>query len=49
MFTAGVGLWVAYGAAIGSRPIIVANIITFLLAATILTQKIRHVLKDRRP
>ncbi len=36
MFTTGVALWVAYGVALGSWPIIAANVITFSLAATIL-------------
>ncbi len=48
MFTTGVGLWFLYGLALGSTPIIAANAVTFVLAAVILTQKIRHSLKDRR-
>lgn len=48
MFTAGVGLWFAYGVALGSAPIIAANAVTFLLAAVILTQKVRHTLHARR-
>lgn len=47
MFTAGVGLWFAYGVAIGSLPVIVANSVTFALAAVILVQKIRHLLRAR--
>ncbi|MFN3958540.1 MAG: SemiSWEET transporter [Parvularculaceae bacterium] len=45
MFTVGVGLWFAYGLALGSAPIILANAVTFLLAAVILTQKVRHLLQ----
>jgi MtN3 and saliva related transmembrane protein len=41
MFTVGVAMWLAYGVALGSWPIIVANGITFLLAATILTLAVR--------
>ena len=48
MFTAGVGLWFAYGLAIGSAPVIAANAVTFALAAIILAQKIRHSLERRR-
>jgi MtN3 and saliva related transmembrane protein len=48
MFTAGVGLWFAYGLAIGSAPVIAANAVTFALAAIILTQKIRHTLAARK-
>ena len=46
-FTAGVALWLAYGIAIGEWPIIVANAITFALAATILVTKI-VVERERR-
>lgn len=45
MFTAGVGLWFTYGLALGSAPIILANAVTFLLAAVILTQKVRHTIQ----
>lgn len=41
MFTTGIALWVAYGLAIGSTPMIAANVITFVLAATILTLALR--------
>lgn len=36
MFTVGIALWAAYGVIIGSAPIIVANVITLFLAASIL-------------
>jgi MtN3 and saliva related transmembrane protein len=45
-FTIGVALWLAYGLAIGSWPIIVANALTVALAATILGTKI--VVERRR-
>ena len=39
-FTAGVALWLAYGVVLREWPIVVANAVTLLLAATILTVKI---------
>jgi MtN3 and saliva related transmembrane protein len=41
-FSAGIVLWFAYGVAIDSWPIILSNIVSFLLAATILALKVRH-------
>jgi MtN3 and saliva related transmembrane protein len=41
-FTAGIALWFMYGVALHSWPIILSNTVTFLLAATILTLKVRH-------
>jgi MtN3 and saliva related transmembrane protein len=41
-FCVGTALWFAYGVTLGSWPIILANGITFLLAATILALKIQH-------
>jgi MtN3 and saliva related transmembrane protein len=41
-FSIGSALWFAYGVTLGSWPIILANGVTFLLAATILALKIRH-------
>jgi MtN3 and saliva related transmembrane protein len=41
-FTAGVGFWLAYGVALESLPIILANVVTFLLAAIILALKLRY-------
>lgn len=40
LFTLGVALWLTYGVLIGSFPIIVANTITLLLAATVLWLKL---------
>jgi MtN3 and saliva related transmembrane protein len=39
-FTAGITLWLVYGVAIGQWPIVVANAVTLVLAATILVTKI---------
>lgn len=41
-FTAGVTLWLIYGLLLGQWPLILANAITLLLAAIILTMKLRH-------
>lgn len=46
MFTLGVALWTVYGWQLGEWPIIVANAVTLLLAATILVTKI--VVERRR-
>ncbi|MEN1926938.1 SemiSWEET transporter [Luteimonas sp. MJ293] len=42
IFTIGIGFWFAYGVALGSWPMILANITTFVLAGTILVMKLRH-------
>jgi MtN3 and saliva related transmembrane protein len=42
IFTAGVAMWLVYGILLDSWPMIVANTITLLLAATILGLKIRY-------
>ncbi|WP_066067368.1 SemiSWEET transporter [Neobacillus soli] len=41
LFTAGVLMWLIYGLFIKDIPIIVANLITFILAVTILVFKVR--------
>jgi MtN3 and saliva related transmembrane protein len=41
-FTIGIVLWFVYGLALGSWPIILSNVLTFLLAATILALKVRY-------
>jgi MtN3 and saliva related transmembrane protein len=46
-FTAGIALWLAYGLALQAWPIVIANVVTLVLAGTILTMKIR--LGRRRP
>ncbi|WP_446810457.1 SemiSWEET transporter [Methylomonas sp. 2BW1-5-20] len=45
MFTLGVLLWLIYGIYLANLAIIVANAVTFLLAAAILTVKIRNLLR----
>lgn len=42
LFTLGVALWLVYGVAIQSWPVIVSNAITLVLALFILGMKIRH-------
>ena len=42
VFTVGVAFWLVYGIALGSWPMIVSNIITLGLSATILALKLRY-------
>lgn len=42
VFTVGVVFWLAYGIVLGSWPMIVSNIITLGLSATILALKLRY-------
>jgi MtN3 and saliva related transmembrane protein len=42
VFTIGVGFWLGYGLVLGSWPMIIANTVTLLLAATILALKLRY-------
>jgi MtN3 and saliva related transmembrane protein len=42
LFIVGVVCWFGYGIALGSWPMIIANAITFVLAAIILALKLRH-------
>lgn len=48
MFTLGIAAWLVYGVMLNSLPIIIANVITLALAATILTIKARAVHLSRR-
>jgi len=41
LFTIGVALWLVYGIAMNSWPMIIANTVTLALAATILVLKLR--------
>lgn len=41
VFTTGVGFWLLYGVYLKSWPMIAGNVITFVLAATILVAKLR--------
>lgn len=42
VFTLGVALWLAYGIYLNSLPMILSNIVTLLLSATILALKLKH-------
>lgn len=42
VFTTGIALWLVYGIALGSMPMVLANIVTFILSATILGLKLKH-------
>jgi len=41
-FTLGVGLWLVYGVMLGAWPLIIANLVTLVLASGILLMKIGH-------
>ncbi|MDD5240849.1 MAG: SemiSWEET transporter [Sulfuricella sp.] len=43
LFTLGVALWMIYGLAIGSIPVVIGNAITLLLALVVLGLKLRAV------
>ncbi len=43
LFTLGVALWLGYGLAIGSLPVIAANSVTLMLAAIVLWLKIAQL------
>jgi MtN3 and saliva related transmembrane protein len=40
-FTLGIALWLAYGLLIEAWPVVIANIITLILAASILAMRLR--------
>jgi MtN3 and saliva related transmembrane protein len=42
LFTVGVAFWLAYGIAMNSLPMILANTVTLALAGTILALKLRY-------
>ena len=48
VFTAGVALWLAYGLLLGPWPMVVANVITVVLALAILGMKLLYG-RPRRP
>lgn len=48
MFTAGVGFWLIYGICIASMPVIIANLITFVLSSIVLGLKIQQVYLARQ-
>ena len=41
-FTLGVALWLVYGLLLGAWPVVIANVITLVLASTILVMKLRY-------
>ena len=42
LYTVGIFLWLVYGLLLHDMPLIVANIVTFVLSGTILGLKMRH-------
>ncbi|ACT57992.1 SemiSWEET transporter [Hirschia baltica] len=48
LFTLGVALWFVYGLMVISLPVIIANLITFLLAASILTMKVLNTKSGKK-
>jgi MtN3 and saliva related transmembrane protein len=42
VFTIGIAFWLLYGIVLHSWPMIIANVVTFALSATILALKLRH-------
>ena len=48
MFTCGIACWLIYGVMISSLPIILANLVTIILASLILTMKIVNTLAFNR-
>ena len=42
VFTVGIGFWLAYGFVLDSWPMILSNIVTFGLSATILAMKLKY-------
>jgi MtN3 and saliva related transmembrane protein len=47
-FTTGVVLWAVYGWVLGSWPIVVTNLVTFVLVASLTGFKLREILAQRR-
>lgn len=51
LFTAGVALWLAYGVMVRGTPVVIANMLTLLLAGYILAMKLtekRRAVRDDR-
>lgn len=42
LFTFGICFWLAYGAMIGSIPVVIANVITLVMSSIILVMKIKE-------
>lgn len=49
VFTVGVALWLAYGLLLGAWPVVIANIITLVLALLILAMKLKYGGKPAAP
>ncbi len=49
MFVTGVGCWLIWGIMVNQVPVIVANVVTFLLAAVILGMKLYAVIVKKEP
>ena len=45
-FTLGIALWLAYGLLIEAWPVVIANVITLALAASILVMRVRFGRRD---
>lgn len=45
-FTLGISLWLAYGLLIEAWPVVIANVITLALAASILWMRLRYGVKQ---
>ena len=48
LFTTGIGCWLIYGVFIGSLPIILANLVTIILASMILAVKASNTIRARK-
>jgi MtN3 and saliva related transmembrane protein len=48
MFVSGICCWLIYGVMLGDGPLIAANVVTFMLSASVLYLKIREVRRGRR-
>lgn len=42
VFTTGIAFWIVFGIVIQSWPVIISNVITFVLAASVLVMKLRY-------
>ena len=49
MFVTGVGCWLVWGIMVNQVPVIIANVVTFLLAAVILGMKLYAVIMKQEP
>ena len=49
MFVTGVGCWLVWGVVVDQVPVIVANVVTFILAAVILGMKLYSVIVKKEP